>query len=85
MSVSDTMFLTHLTYDRRNVGVPCGRHSWEQMMFNLEIQSARDISGYGTTVRAGCFDLGFEPTNLSVTVTFGLIGWVTVDMFKVVR
>ena len=68
VGVADAMLATQASHRGSNVGVPGRIHAWEQVVFNLQIESARETCGNKAAVTATGFHLTFVPTNLVVVV-----------------
>lgn len=90
IGILDTVLLAHFANFRGNVGVPTRRHARKQVMFDLKVETTSKVSGNGTTVRAGCFDLTLEPAHLLSTrrglAALGIqhVGRITIGVNKVV-
>jgi hypothetical protein len=81
--IPNSMLRTDLSNLGSNVGVPSTRHTGEQMVLHLEVQSSGQGSCNESSVSRRSLYLGLEPADSLPIVAYGF-GGVTVDVLEVV-
>lgn len=84
VGVVDAVFGANFADLGGNVGIPSAAHAWEQVVFNLKVETSREATGKESTVSAGSFDLCLEPVDwFSRLFQWG--GRIAIRGFEIVR